>query len=188
MVYIFLTPGYEPLEALAPMDILRRARIEAEFVSVGGLPIPESTQGYGIGTDIGWDDFLEEWNGSDNDGNCLIFPGGLPGAADLGGNGPLMALTREHFAKGGLVCAICAAPAKVVARNLPVRGRRMTVYAGFEDELEQAGAIPTGESVTEDGNLITGKGPGVALEFGFAILRRLADPRVCDVVRKAMML
>lgn len=186
MVYTFLTPGYEPLEALAPMDILRRARIDAEFVSVENLPVPESTQGYGISAGMDMETFLGVWDGSPD--NCLVFPGGLPGAADLGCNEILMELTKAHFAKGGLVCAICAAPAKVVARNLDVRGRRMTVYAGLEENLEAAGAIPTGESVTEDGNLITGKGPGVALDFGFAILRRLADPRVCEVVRKAMMI
>lgn len=186
MIYIFLTPGYEPLEALAPMDIMRRARLEVKFVSTDGIPVPASTQGYGISADLDWEGFLDEWDPQGE--NCLVFPGGLPGADNLGTNRGLMDLTKEFFENGGLVCAICAAPARVVARNLDVRGRRMTVYAGFEEELEVAGAIPTGEKVTEDGNLITAKGPGVAVDFGFAILRRLADARVCEVVRKAMML
>lgn len=186
-IYIFLAPGFEPMEALVPMDVLRRARLDAKFVSLNNdLAVP-STQGYAITADLTWDEYLAESPEVAEDG-CMVFPGGLPGAETLGRFEPLMARLRGHFAAGGLVAAICAAPAKVVAANLPVAGRKATVYEGFEEELKAAGAVCLPDGVVEDGNLITAKGPGLAMPFGFAVLRALTDERVCAVVKKAMML
>lgn len=185
--YIFLAPGYEPLEALAPMDVLRRAKFDIKFVTVGDSPLPPSTQGYALQPHLTWEEFLEEADTEGADG-CLIFPGGLPGAETLGDNEALMDILRTHYNAGGLTCAICAAPARTLSRNIDVQGRRMTVYEGFEKYLTAAGAIPTGEGVTIDGNLITAKGPGLAIDFGLAILEKVADPRVYDVINHAMML
>lgn len=220
--YIFLAPGFEPLEALAPMDILRRGGVQAQFVSTDEDYFAESTQGYSIVTDLCWEDFLDE---SQTEGiECMIFPGGLPGADNLGGNSQLMEIARNHYDEGGLTCAICAAPARTIAANLDVKGRHMTAYEGFEGELEAAGAIVgqavaatgvAGNAVTSsdglesgqnkvgdnaadsavgkdkvviDRNLITAKGPGLAIDFGFAILTALRGPEVCTQVRKGMML
>lgn len=198
--YIFLAHGYEPLEALAPMDILRRGGVNAQFVSTDEDYFAESTQGYSIVTDLCWEEFLEEVEAEGIE--CMIFPGGLPGADNLGGNSELMEMMLKHFSEGGLTCAICAAPARVLAANLKggagaegasVSGRTMTAYAGFESELEAAGAkvadpAAGGDKVVTDGNLITAKGPGLAMDFGFAILTALRGPEVCAQVRKGMML
>lgn len=201
--YIFLAEGYEPLEALGPMDVLCRARVKVNFVStvpagaaVGSSALCQtipSTQGYALPVQMSWEEFLETEKGgasrSDGGCGCMIFPGGLPGAATLGENPVLMDMLREHYANGGLVAAICAAPAKVLARNIDVRGKRMTVYSGFEQELIGAGAISTEENVVIDGNLITAKGPGLAIDFGLAILSKLvSDQRVTETVKHAMML
>lgn len=197
--YIFLAPGFEPLEALAPMDILRRGGVDAQFVSTDEDYFAESTQGYSIVTDLCWEDFIDE---SQSEGiECMIFPGGLPGADNLGANAQLMDIARKHYDDGGLTCAICAAPARAIAANLDVKGRHMTAYEGFESELEAAGAI-VGQADTSsatdsevgddkvviDGNLITAKGPGLAMDFGFAILTALRGPEVCAQVRRGMML
>ena len=187
--YIFLAPGYEPLEALAPMDVLHRAKVDVKFVSLSDDTVVPSTQGYGISAELCWKDFIRSVDRSSGEG-CMIFPGGLPGADSLGENRELMDILTAHFDNGGLTCAICAAPARVLGTNLKEKlaGRKMTVYSGFENELERYGAICTGKGVEQDGNLITAKGPGLALEFGLAILERLVDYRVSCVVRKAMML
>ena len=190
-IYIFLAEGYEPLEALAPMDILRRAKLDVKFVSLSSSKLVPSTQGYAIEADLCWQEFLSsvqtEGTGASD---CMIFPGGLPGAQTLGENAVLMDLLRAHWADGGLVGAICAAPAKVVAANLKgcLDGKRMTVYEGWEKDLEAAGASPTGTGVCLDGQLVTAKGPGLAVDFGLALLARIVDPRIYDVVKHAMML
>lgn len=189
--YIFLAPGFEPLEALAPMDILRRGGVQAQFVSTDEDYFAESTQGYSIVTDLCWEDFIDE---SQSEGiECMIFPGGLPGADNLGGNAQLMDIARKHYDEGGLTCAICAAPARAIAANFDVKGRHMTAYEGFESELEAAGAIvgqavAANDKVVIDDNLITAKGPGLAMDFGFAILTALRGPEVCAQVRRGMML
>lgn len=188
-VYIFLAPGYEPLEALGPMDVLHRANIDAKFVSLSDDLVPESTQGYGIQAHLTWDEFIAEVDTDSNEG-CMIFPGGLPGADNLGACKELMDIMINHYSRGGLVCAICAAPARVLGRNLGnmLNGKKMTVYAGFEKELTPYGAVCTGADVQIDGNLITAKGPGLAIDFGLAILDSIADHRIYEVVKHAMML
>ena len=186
-IYIFLAPGYEPLEALAPADVLKRAKLDVRFVATEGGPVPPSTQQYGIVPDLQWGEFLSELKAGVRIA-AMIFPGGLPGADFLGANEALMDVLRAHYAEGGLTCAICAAPGRVLAPNIDVEGRRMTMYAGMENELLEAGALYTAAGVEQDGNLITAKGPGLAIEFGLKILENLVDPRVYEVVKKAMML
>ena len=186
--YIFLAQGYEPLEALAPMDILNRANVKCHFVATTDDVVMPSTQGYGIQTTMTWDEFLKD--SSENGIECMIFPGGLPGADNLGTNAALMEILKKHYAAGGLTCAICAAPGRVLARNLgsSLAGKKMTAYDGFGRELETVGAYYTAADVEVDGNLITAKGPGLAIDFGLAILDRLVDHRIYEVVKHAMML
>lgn len=189
--YIFLAQGYEPLEALAPMDILHRAEQDVHFVSIDNDFAVVSSQGYVIEADMTFDEFLlREKDFIDDGKGAMIFPGGLPGADNLSACKTLMDIMIHHFEAGGLTCAICAAPARVLAANLGQRlaGRQMTAYAGFEDEFSASGAVCTGEPVVTDGNLITAKGPGLAIDFGLAILKALVDPRIHNVVKHAMML
>ena len=101
-----------------------------------------------------------------------------------------MELMKEHYRKGGLTCAICAAPARVLAANLgeELSGRKMTVYKGMEGELQSRGLTYTGARVEKDGNLICGEGPGLAIEFGLAVLRALAGEDVYLKVKAGMLL
>ena len=188
-VYIFLADGFEPLEAVAPMDILRRGGIEARFVSVTEERLVKSTQGFSIPAHLTWTEFTAEADTNGNEG-CMIFPGGLPGSDRLGAHKELMKLMKEHYRKGGLTCAICAAPARVLAANLgeELSGRKMTVYKGMEGELQSRGLTYTGARVEQDGNLICGEGPGLAIEFGLAVLRALAGEDIYLKVKAGMLL
>lgn len=188
-VYIFLAEGFEPLEAVGPMDVLRRGGIEAKFVSISSERMVRSTQGFSIPAHMIWSEFIAA---EDNDSceGCMIFPGGLPGSDNLGSCEALMEIMKRHFGAGGLTCAICAAPSRVLAANLGtlLDGKRLTMYKGMEGELESHGINYTGADVQEEGNLITGKGPGLAVPFGLAILRRIKGSEVHDRVKAGMML
>ncbi|MCQ2184934.1 MAG: DJ-1/PfpI family protein [Bacteroidales bacterium] len=184
--YIFLADGFEDIEAMAPLDILRRGGVDTVTVGISTNPIVKSSHGTGIEPDYDAGKFFTTRPGQDD---LLIFPGGLPGSSNLAADSRLMECLKEHWSVGGKVAAICAAPGLVLAGTLGNRlsGRRMTCYPGFEDKLEKAGATATGERVVVDGNLITGKGPGAALEFGLAILSELKGAQAALEVKNGML-
>lgn len=188
-VYIFLADGFEPVEALAPMDILRRGGVDARLVSITENRTVASTQGFNVQANLTWPEFLESADFSGNDG-CMIFPGGLPGSDNLGRCKDLMDIMAAHFNAGGLTCAICAAPSRVLAANLKeqLSGRKLTMYKGMEGELAPYGIEYTGNDVQEDGNIITGKGAGLGVAFGLAILSRIKGSQVSDKVKASIML
>ena len=119
---------------------------------------------------------------------ALIFPGGLPGSKYLAEKKELIAAMVRHAGEGGLVASICAAPGLVTSQLPGQEGRRFTCYPGCEDIPVSKGAVCTGASVEQDGNLITGRGPGLAMEFGLAVLARLAGEAAADGVRKGLLL
>lgn len=178
MIYVFLATGFEDIEALAPVDILRRASLEVSTVSVTGERIVESAHGIGIRADM----LLDEV-----DFTCaemLVLPGGLPGATNLDACQPLTDALARHGKAGGAVAAICAAPLVLGHLGL-LQGRRATCYPGFETELK--GACVTGAIVERDGNVITGKGPGAAFEFGYAIVDFFMGEGASLPLREGMM-
>lgn len=163
MLYIFLAPGFEEIEAIAPADILRRCRLDVRFVSCG--PSIEVTGAHNtcVRTDVMFSD------ADFSECEALILPGGWPGAKNLNEHEGLHEVLRQHEAAGRLTCAICAAP--MVLGNLGLlQGRRATCYPGFEEHLH--GAEVTTDLVVEDGHIITGRGPGAAMAFGYAIAAR----------------
>lgn len=161
MIYVFLATGFEDIEALAPVDIIRRAGLDVQTVSVTGERIVVSAHGVGISSDI----LLQDADfGS---AAMLVLPGGMPGATNLDACKPLTQGIKRHFEAGGPIAAICAAPL-VFGRLGLLEGRRATCYPGFDTELK--GAEYTAALVEQDGNVITGKGPAAAFEFGYAIV------------------
>lgn len=183
--YIFLADGFEDIEALGTLDILRRGGINAATVSIQDELTVQSAHGVTVFADLSWEEFLEE--GVDAD-DVMVFPGGLPGASNLAEFEPLIELASDHFTAGGPVAAICAAPGLVVSQLPGIAGRKATCYDGFEGHLADAGAVYTGESVTVDGNLITGRGPAFAIEFGLAIVSYIQGPAAAAAVRKGLLL
>lgn len=163
MLYIYLAEGFEEVEALATLDVLRRAGVAVKTVGVTG-PVVTGSHGVPVTADLPLADAV-----LNEDLNGVILPGGMPGTKNLEASSTVRDLLQYASDKGLLIAAICAAPS-VLGHLGYLEGKEATCFPGFEPELH--GAIPTGKSVTEDGNIITGKGAGAAHLFGEAIAAR----------------
>ena len=185
--YIFLADGFEDMEALCTVDILRRGGVPVKTVSIyEDRWSVESSHGVVVEADMNFPEFEPEF--ASEGAEALIFPGGLPGSKYLAEKKDLIAVMVRHAGEGGLVASICAAPGLVTSQLPGQEGRRFTCYPGCEDIPVSKGAVCTGASVEQDGNLITGRGPGLAMEFGLAVLARLAGEAAADGVRKGLLL
>ena len=176
MIYCFLANGFEEVEALAPVDILRRAELDVVTVGVGGKEI-KGSHGIRIIADI------EESEVITDNMEMVILPGGMPGTLNLD-NSPIVAASVEYCVKNNLpVAAICAAPS--VLGHLGVfKNKKATCFPGFEGELNCSEY--TGEPVTRDGNIITSKGAGCAVEFGLEIVSLLLGEERAEKLKGAM--
>ncbi len=177
MVYCFLADGFEELEAIAPIDILRRADIEVITVGVTGEVI-NGRHGIKVTADCPIDDIVlsDELEG-------IILPGGLPGATNLEESSKVQKAIDFAAKNGKLVCAICAAP-QILGHKGLLKGREAIAYPGFEKELE--GAHISNSYVVTDGNFITAKGAGVATEFGLEIVSALKGKVVSGEIKAAI--
>lgn len=165
-VCIFFATGYEEIEALTVVDLLRRQGIDTEMVSVTG----ERTVTGSHEIPVVMDRLLEEVDFGQVD--MLVLPGGMPGTKNLEACGSLMEQVDKFAASGKAVCAICAAPSILGHRGI-LKGKRATAFPGFEEQLE--GAIVAREPAVRDGNIITGRGMGCAIAFGLAIVEYFTD-------------
>lgn len=165
MVNVYLAEGFEEIEALTIVDLLRRAGISVQTVSTGsGLKVT-GTHGVTVEADVIFDE-------ADNDScEMLVLPGGLPGADNLGAHKGLTDALKKAAASGRKVAAICAAP-MVLGDCGILEGKKATIYPGMEDRL--TGAEPQSDGAVADGNVITGKGPAFAMEFALALITDLA--------------
>ena len=178
MVYIFLAEGFEAIETITPLDMLIRAGIEVNTISVTGEFLVKSSQGIPVQAD----DLFE--NTDFSDAEMLILPGGQPGATDLGNHKELEALLRWAYGKNIPLAAICAAPT-VLGKHGLLQGHKATCYPGCEGMLKGAECK---ESLVEvDGNIITACGPAAAVEFAKAIIDRLRGKEVTASVCDKMM-
>ena len=164
-ICIFLATGFEEVEALFPLDILRRGGLSVKTVSVMGEPTVTGAHGVPVVADC----LIEDLNEADIE--MIVLPGGLPGATNLDAHAGLDALVRSFAVAGKPLAAICAAPMVYGKRGL-LKGKKATCYPGFDKFLE--GAEYTGNMVEIADNFILGKGPAAAYMFGFAILEKFA--------------
>lgn len=178
MVYLFFATGTEEIEALGTADIIRRAGLDLQIVSITGQRTVAGAHGIRVETDA----LLQEVDFFDAE--MLIFPGGLSGATNLAACDDLNERLRDHVYLGRPVAAICAAPL-ILGRLGLLEGKRATCYPGFEGELK--GATCTGALVEQDGLFITGKGPAAVFEFGYDIVERLKDKATADALREGML-
>lgn len=174
-VYLFLTDGFEETEALATVDVMRRAALPVVTVSLTGQQTVTGSHQIGVESDS----LFEEVDFSD--ASMLVIPGGTTKFAEHEG---LLSLVNRKYAEGIRLSAICAAPMVFGISGL-LKGRKATCYPGFEKYLE--GAEVTGTMVQEDGLFITAKGPAAALPFGYAIVEALCGKETADSVRRAML-
>ncbi len=177
-VYVFLADGFEDVEALIPIDVLRRGGVEVTTVSITDFPLVQSAHQVNIETD----QMFEQCDFSDAD--LLFLPGGMPGASNLFAHkGVCQALTQQAAA-GRRIAAICASPAVVLAPLGILDGKRATCYPGFESALTKA--TYTADLVTVDGMVTTGEGPAAAFPFAYELLAQLVNAQIADQVAEGM--
>jgi 4-methyl-5(b-hydroxyethyl)-thiazole monophosphate biosynthesis len=177
-VFIFLADGFEEIEAVTPLDFLRRAGIDAAAVSITERRVVTGSHGIALTADR----TMAEIAGLPFD--AVVLPGGMPGSTNLAASGALDALIKEAAAGGKLIAAICAAPAVVLAPKGVLAGKKFTCYPGMEKEVS-AGAVWLPEKVVVDGNLITSRGPGTAALFALAVIEKLAGKEIAQQTGKS---
>lgn len=173
MVYIFLADGFETIEALAVVDMLRRAKIDTTTVGVTGKTVMTSHK-IPIVADI----TVDEFNADDLE--AVILPGGMQGTLKLEANGVVLQAIDYAADNNKFICAICAAPSILGHRGL-LKGREAICFPGYEDDL--TGAKISEKYVVTDGKLITARGAGVAVDFALEIVKQLTDAQTADKIR-----
>lgn len=177
-MYVFLADGFEEIEALAPVDVMRRAGLSVKMVSVTGNLIVQGAHGIPVIADAVFGDFDYA------DASLLFLPGGLPGATNLEAHEGLgKLLVSKAVGEDVIISAICAAPLVLGGLGL-LKGKQATCYPGFEGTM--IGATYTAAKVTRDGNVFTACGPGAAWELGFAFVEHFCDVEKADELRKGM--
>ncbi|MEG1615668.1 MAG: DJ-1/PfpI family protein [Bacteroidales bacterium] len=175
--FLFLATGFEETEAITPIDVLRRAGIELKTISVSNEK--NVTGAHGI--TVVADQLLSETDFTN--ATMLILPGGMPGTTNLKECVGLAKLLKEQNAKGGYIAAICAAPLVLGGLGL-LHNKKATCYPGFEKEL--IGAHVSADAVVKDGNIVTSKGPGTALEFALSLAALLTTEEKAAQIASAM--
>ena len=163
MVIVLLAEGFEELEALSPVDILRREGIDVKTVGIAGLDV-KGAHGITVRADMTADEV------DVTKVSAVVFPGGMPGSLNLDASPYADKFIAAATANGGHIAAICAAPLVLGRRGL-LRGKNATCFPGFEGEL--AGANATGEAVVTDGNITTARDFRAAVAFGDELARIL---------------
>ncbi len=177
MIYLFLAQGFEEIEALTPVDILRRGGVEVVTVGVGGKNITGSHH-ITVQADI-TDAELKSLDGMEG----VVLPGGMPGTRNLEKSKTVINAVSYCFNRNLLVSAICAAPS-ILGHMGILKGKKATAYPGFERDLFDA--TLDSEYVSCDGNIITARGMGVATEFALALLAFLKGQQKADEVRASI--
>lgn len=180
--FVFLAEGFEEVEALTQVDLLRRAGLEVHTVSITDTRKVVGAHGIAVEADLTFKqtDFGEA--------DFLILPGGLPGSTNLAAFAPLNDLLRVHAMNHGNIAAICAAPAAVLSPLGLLRGRKATCYPGFDDVLIDGGAEYHTDRVVVDGNFITSNGPSSAFYFGLAIIAHTAGKEKAEEVASGLLI
>lgn len=172
-IYTFLGEGFEMVEALAVVDVLRRAGSEVVTVSVGKGKAVLSSHNVNVIADT----LFEDNNYSDAD--CLFLPGGMPGTTNLGAHSGLASILKKQAASGKCVAAICAAPS-VLGHLGILNGKNATCFPGFEDQL--FGANLCKDRVVKDGQIFTSRGMGTAIDLGLALVENFYTKEVAEKI------
>jgi len=178
-VYEFLANGFEEVEALAPVDILRRGGVEVKMVSITGSNLVESSHGVVVKADLLFENITDF-----SDADLLMLPGGMPGSKNLNEHEGVRNALKEQFEKGKRVAAICAAPL-VLASVGVLKGKKATIYPGMESYLGED-AEYTGALVQEDGNVTTGAGPAASFPYGYQLLSYFLPAEKVEEIKKGM--
>ena len=176
-VAILMATGCEEIEALTVVDLLRRAKISIDMISVDSAPTVTGAHGIIVEADVPMRD--ADWSKYE----ALILPGGMPGTLNLKNNETVTTQVKQFYNAGKLVAAICAAPT-VLGHCGILEGKRATCYPGCEDGL--TGAVLATDNVVRDGNIITSRGMGTAIDFGLALIANLLGQPTADELAKSI--
>lgn len=177
MVYVFLADGFEEIEALTPVDILRRGGVEVVTVGVTGRDVI-SAHNITVTSDI-MEEEIADFDGVE----AIVLPGGIPGTTNLEESNVVKSAVEYCSENNILIGAICAAPSILGHMGL-LKGKRATAFPSFQKELD--GAVCKNEFIEKDGKIITARGMGVSIEFGLELLEELKGSETANSVRNAI--
>ena len=172
-VLVPLAPGFEEIEAVTIIDLLRRAQINVTTAALEDNPVI-GAHNITVAADINIKN-AETYNFG-----CIALPGGMPGSNNLKENSDVISLIKKINKSGGIVSAICAAPI-VLGRAGILAGKKAVCFPGFEKEL--TGAIISNSFIEIDGNILTAKGPGCAISFSLKLIELISGKEISDKVR-----
>ena len=176
MVTVFLADGFEEIEAVTPIDILRRGGVEVRTCSITSSPVVRGAHGIPFTADT-------TLNALDGEEDVILLPGGMPGTLHLKACEALCARIRAHFEKGGVLAAICAAPTVFGELGL-LKNASATCYPGMEDGLH-CKEVSREKSVLSE-NILTSRGAGTAADFAFSLLTLLKGKETSEKLARAM--
>lgn len=178
--FVFLAEGFEEVEALTPVDVLRRAGLPVKTVSITSALQVTGAHGITVTADVLFDNTMFK------NAAWLILPGGMPGATNLYEFAPLQGLLRKQFeSKHGRIASICASPGIVLGQLGLLKGRKATCYPGFEKYME--GATPVDAPVVVDDKFVLGNGPANALLWALNIVKEAAGVNKAESVANGML-
>ena len=180
--FVMLGDGFDEIEALAPVDVMRRAGMSIFTVSMTENRVVRGATGNLVVADMSISDLKPEMI------DWLIFPGADKSEAAVNISLELQAIVKSHWEKGGNVAAICAAPALVLGPLGIITGTNATGYPFLKEDFEKNGGIYSDAAVVEGNHLITSKGPGTTLEFALAIVRKAKGAETEKALREGMVI
>lgn len=177
-VYILLADGFEEIEGLTVVDLMRRARIDINMVSIKDTLDITGARGIGIKADMLMSNISD-------DADMLVLPGGMPGTNNLKESVEVRDLILKYNEDGRYIAAICAAPTVFGYLGL-LNGRRATCYPGMEAGLTEAIVMGDEKTVVQDGNIITSRGLGTAIDFALKLIEILTDKNTADQISRSI--
>lgn len=175
---VLLANGFEEIEAITAIDVLRRGGVETTVVGVG-TRAPVGSHAIGVSTDVEIDEV-----GDDAAWDVIVLPGGLPGATNLRDDARVQSLVKRQHARGGSLAAICAGPIALASAGV-LHGRRVTSYPAARQQLGDVQYVE--DAVAIDGPLVTSRGPATAVAFALALVEHLRGPDVAREVGAKML-
>lgn len=176
-VNIYLAEGFEEIEAITVVDVLRRADIDVRMISITGSKTVSGAHGITITADKVFED------ADSLSADMIVLPGGMPGTRHLGEHIGLKEVILDFAGRNKLIAAICAAPSILGKMGL-LEKKKAVCFPGFEETLK--GAVIGEDIISQEGNFITSKGPGTAIYFALRLVELLADQETSEELREGM--
>lgn len=177
-VLIPLAPGFEELEAITLIDLMRRAEFDVTTAGLDDQPV-RASRGNVIVPDISIDEVTNQQY------DLIVLPGGLPGADNLRNNPSIQQLIKNQHQQNKMIGAICAAPKALESAGI-LNGKTITCYPGALDQVDSSSFTISGKPVERDGNIFTSRGPGTAMDFALDLIEELGGKELKNKIAAQM--